>query len=96
MGDVASIYGFAALGFDVLPCRDRESALAALKSCVDGNVGVVYVTEQTAALIREEIRALRNEPVPAVILIPGLSGNTGEGRRGVEESVEKAIGTKLE
>ena len=96
MGDMASIYGFAALGFTVLPCESREDALAALKDCCDGSVGVVYVTEKIAALIPEEIRARRSEPVPAVILIPGLSGNTGEGRRGVEESVEKAVGTKLE
>lgn len=96
MGDKASVYGFAALGFDTLPCETREEALAALKSCCDGSVGVVYVTEKLAALIEEEIRARRNEPVPAIILIPGLSGNTGAGRRGVEESVEKAIGTKLE
>ena len=96
MGDMASIYGFAALGFDILPCESREEALAALKNCTEGQVGVVYVTEKVASLISEEIRALRDDPVPAVILIPGLSGNTGEGRRCVEESVEKAIGTKLE
>ena len=96
MGDIASTYGFAALGFDVLPCDDRESALRALKQCSDGSCGVVYVTERIAALIGEEIRAMRDAPIPAVILIPGLSGNTGEGRRGVEESVEKAVGTKLE
>ena len=95
MGDRASIFGFAALGFDLFPCESREEALAALKNCTDGSVGVLYVTEKTAALLEEEIRALRDDPVPAVILIPGLSGNTGAGRRGVEESVEKAIGSKL-
>ena len=56
----------------------------------------IFGAEQTAALIPEEIRARRSEPIPAVILIPGLSGNTGEGKRCVEESVEKAVGTKLE
>lgn len=95
MGDAASIYGFAALGFVTRPCENREEALAALKECCDGSYGVVYVTEGIASLITEEIRARRSEPIPAVILIPGLSGNTGEGRRGVEESVEKAVGSKL-
>ena len=95
IGDAASVYGFAALGFDVMPCDSRDEALAALKSCREGKVGVVYITEALAALMENEIRALRDEPVPAVILIPGLTGNTGAGRRGVEESVEKAIGSKL-
>ncbi|MBP5289717.1 MAG: V-type ATP synthase subunit F [Clostridia bacterium] len=95
LGDALSIYGFAALGFDTLPCESREEALAALKSCCDGSVGVLYVTEKIGALLEDEIRARRSEPIPAIILIPGLSGNTGAGRRGVEESVEKAVGTKI-
>ncbi len=95
LGDKASVFAFAALGFDTRPCESREEAVAALKDCSDGSCGVVYVTEKIAALIPDEIRALRDAPIPAVILIPGLSGNTGAGRRGVEESVKKAVGSKL-
>lgn len=95
MGDKQSIFGFAALGFDVRPCEDGAEAAKTLKELAEGDTGVVYITEALAAQIPEEIRALRDVPTPAVILIPGLSGNTGAGKRGVEESVEKAVGSKL-
>lgn len=95
IGEKTSVFGFAALGFDVRFADTKEEAENALREAVKDNAGVVYITERTAALIPEAILALRDEVTPAVILIPGLSGNTGEGLRQVEESVEKAVGTKL-
>ena len=95
MGDKPSIFGFAALGFSVFPCEDGTEAAALLKELKETGYGVIYVTEALAKEIPDAIRAMRRDAVPAVILIPGLSGNTGEGRRGVEESVEKAVGSKL-
>ena len=32
---------------------------------------------------------------PAIILIPGVKGNTGEGLRGVHKSVEQAVGSDI-
>jgi V/A-type H+-transporting ATPase subunit F len=32
---------------------------------------------------------------PAIILIPGVSGNTGEGVKGVKGSVEQAVGSDI-
>ena len=58
-------------------------------------MGILYITEKAAEAVADEIAKLRFDPTPAVILIPGLSGNTGKGLQEVEQSVEKAIGSKI-
>ena len=37
----------------------------------------------------------RESLLPAVILIPGVSGNTGKGIEGVKKSVEQAVGSDI-
>ena len=33
--------------------------------------------------------------MPSIILIPGISGNTGKGVEGVKKSVEQAVGSDI-
>lgn len=96
VGDKESIYGFAALGLD--PCYfDAASDDAGMFSrlCQSGSYSIIYVTEAAAAALDKEIAKYRSLPSPAIILIPGVSGNTGEGLRAVRVSVEKAVGSDI-
>ena len=43
----------------------------------------------------EEIQKTNDNPIPAVILIPGISGNTGKGIANVKKAVEKAVGSDI-
>ena len=52
-------------------------------------------TEALAAKIPAEIGRYRTMAKPAVILIPGISGNTGEGVLAVRKSVEQAVGSDI-
>ena len=45
--------------------------------------------------IPEELARLREAPLPAVVPIPGISGNTGLGLRQVKRSVEQAVGSDI-
>ncbi|MBQ3331231.1 MAG: V-type ATP synthase subunit F, partial [Ruminococcus sp.] len=63
--------------------------------CQSGNYGIIYVTEAAAVFLDKEIAKYRSEPSPAIILIPGVSGNTGEGLSAVRMSVEKAVGSDI-
>ena len=56
---------------------------------------VIYVTENMAEASREQIEHYRTVSVPVIILIPGVSGNTGEGVNEVHRSVEKAVGSDI-
>ena len=95
MGDRDSIYGFAALGLEIFPETDPVQAAKCLRSLAGGGYAVVYITESLAAQIEEEIDHYRSAPLPAIILIPGLSGNTGKGIGSVRKSVEQAVGSDI-
>ncbi len=95
MGDKDSIYGFAATGMSVFPTDDVEDAKNTLKNLANGDFGIIYITESLAAEISEEIEEYRFESKPAIILIPGINGNTGAGMADVNKSVEKAVGSNI-
>ncbi len=95
LGDYDSIYGFAALGLDTCPVSTREEAQEKLKELADGEYAVIYITEYWAAQLKNEIDRYQDRVIPAIILIPGVSGNTGAGVEGVSKSVEKAVGSDI-
>jgi len=95
MGDADSITGLSALGVEIFPGVDAGEAARQLKRLENNGYAVIYVTEALAAKIPEEIGRYRYERIPAVILIPGISGNTGEGLANIRISVEKAVGMDI-
>lgn len=56
---------------------------------------MIYITEALAAQVSEEIEKYKEQQLPAIIQIPGVSGNTGEGVNGVKRSVEQAVGSDI-
>lgn len=95
MGDIDSIYGFAALGFDTFPFTDYVLAAKKLRELADGNYSIIYITEALAESLSEVINSYKERMLPAIILIPGISGNTGKGIEGVKKSVEQAVGSDI-
>jgi V/A-type H+/Na+-transporting ATPase subunit F len=95
LGDRDSIYGFAALGLDTYPVSDGEDAAKKLKSLAEGQYAVIYITEALQAKLEIEIDHYRTEKLPAIIPIPGVSGNTGRGMLSVKKSVEQAVGSDI-
>ena len=98
MGDWDSIYGFSALGLDTFRVEagdDIEETIQMLRRLSQNNYEVIYITEALAARIPDEIDKYRLLPRPAVILIPGISGNTGAGIAAVKKSVEQAVGSDI-
>lgn len=95
LGDYDSIYGFAALGLDTFPVISTEEAGRKLRQLARGEYAIIYITEGLAESLEHEIAKYREAMLPAIILIPGISGNTGKGVNGVKASVEKAIGSDI-
>ena len=97
MGDWDSIYGFSALGLDTFRVEADPETDAAdlLKRLSQNHYEIIYITESLAKRIPEEIDRFRLQLSPAVILIPGISGNTGDGLNAVKKSVEQAVGSDI-
>ena len=66
-----------------------------LRALAEGGYAVIYITEALAAQLEAEIDRYRESDLPAIILIPGVSGNTGKGIMAVKKSVEQAVGSDI-
>ena len=95
MGDYDSIYGFATLGLDTFPVKNPEHGQSLLKRLAEGQYAVIYMTEALAKELEKDIAKYRDNVKLAIILIPGISGNTGAGIAGVKKSVEQAVGSDI-
>ena len=95
LGDRDSIYGFATLGLEVWPVTTPEEGERALKEMAVTGYAVIYITESLYEQIQEAVEAEREHNLPAVIPIPGVSGNTGRGMADVKRLVEQAVGSDI-
>ncbi len=96
VGDRSSVSAFASLGMHIYPAETADEVQDTLRTLTkSGNFAVIYITESAAASAGGIIERYREETTPAIILIPGMRGNTGEGMRNVSVSVEKAVGSDI-
>ncbi len=95
LGDRDSVLGFKALGLDVFPVETAEEGKRTLHRLARENYAVVYLTEQLAVNIQDEVDRYKDDLTPAVILIPGKEGPLGIGMTNVKKSVERAVGADI-
>ena len=95
IGDANSVKGFAAVGLDVFTTQDASEVSRLLRRLDNGQYAVIYITEALFSELEEEIDAYAERPIPAIIPIPGTSGNTGIGQRNVSKSVKRAVGSDI-
>lgn len=95
LGDFASVLGYRTLGFEVRCADNKEDGERELSSLAKEGFAVIYVTEQLAAEISEEIDKYKDMAIPAIILIPGRDGSLGIGMKNVSRSVERAVGADI-
>ena len=95
LGDRDSVLGFKALGLEVCAVMTPEEGREALHRIAGEGCAILYVTEQLAARIPEEIARYKDDPTPAIILIPGREGPMGLGMEGVRTAIERAVGADI-
>ena len=94
MGDRDSIYGFASAGIDVIPADNGADGARILRE-ISESYAVIFITEKLAAEMTAEIDRYREKTTPAIIPIPGVTGNTGSGMANISRAVEKAVGADI-
>jgi V/A-type H+-transporting ATPase subunit F len=95
MGDRDSIYGFAAVGLDIYPVDDAAHVARQVRGLVEREYAIIYMTEALFNRAGADLDVFNEQPLPAIIPIPGVSGNTGLGIARVKKSVEKAVGSDI-
>lgn len=95
LGDRDSIYGFSSLGLSVFPEDDSTEAARTLRRMAENGYAVIFITEQLASQIPQELERYQDKPMPAIIPIPGVTGNTGMGMDAVKAFVERAVGSDI-
>ena len=95
MGDKESILGFSAIGMDIFPVYEAEEAKEIIHKLEAENYGIIYITEKLSLLIEREIERYRSKHIPAIITIPGNSGNMNIGANKVKEYAKKAVGIDI-
>ena len=97
LGDRDSVLGFKALGLDIFPVEGTDEARQTLHRLAKEDYAIIYVEENLAADpdMAKEIARYKDDPKPAVILIPGRDGPLGLGQKALEEAVERAVGSNI-
>ena len=95
IGDRDSVLGFMAVGFSVEIADEPQKASECLKKMAADGFAVIYITEELASQITDEIDRYKDEMVPAIVLMPSKNGGVGLGMRNIRKSVERAIGADI-
>ena len=88
--------GFKALGLDVFPVSDDKEAHQTLRDLVRAeNYAIIYLEENFAKALASEIDKFKDDPTPAIILIPGREGSLGLGQSALKDAVVRAVGSDI-
>lgn len=95
LGDRESVLGFNVLGLDVFPAETVEDARRTLHRLAKDQFAVIYLTEQLAQHMQDDLARYKDSLTPAIILIPGKEGSLGIGMANVKRAVERAVGADI-
>ena len=97
IGGKDTVIGFKALGLDTFSAASAAEAGQVLRSLTreSDDYAIIYIEENLAAQLTNEIDKFKDRPTPAIILIPGREGSMGLGLSALHEAVERAVGTNI-
>lgn len=96
IGERDSVLGFMALGFAVHEASDAEQATDVLHALVRSEeYAVVFITENLAMQMEEAIGRYKDNPLPAIVSVPGREGSMGYGMNNIRSAVERAVGADI-
>ena len=95
IGNEDAILGFKGLGIAAHPVTD-ENAKDILNELYNSDeYAVIFITEDWADKLSEQLDKLVRKALPAIVNIPGSQGSTGAGLRNIKKIVEQAVGSDI-
>lgn len=96
IGKRDAVQGFMALGFSVHEADTAADAARELHAMARSQeFGVIFITENFAMELEEDMARYRDLPVPAVVSVPGQEGSMGYGMNNLRHAVERAVGADI-
>ena len=95
MGDKDSVMGFTALGIDIFPVYEAEEIKKTIHRLVEEGYAIINITEKCSLIGKDTIAKYKDNELPAIIVIPGITGSMGLGMNEVRESAKRAIGADV-
>ncbi|MBD3369349.1 V-type ATP synthase subunit F [Candidatus Fermentibacteria bacterium] len=95
IGDADSVLGFRALGVRTVVPESPARASKEFAELVRREVSVIMVTEDMAENLAEQIETTAHMTVPAVVVLPGVTGRRERGRETIRRLITRAVGVDL-
>ena len=97
IGGRETVMGFKALGLETYPVVNAAEASQTLRRLTreSQDYAIIYIEENLALELSNEINKYKDSPTPAIILIPGREGSIGLGQSELKAAVERAVGTNI-
>lgn len=96
IGKRDAVQGFMALGFSVHEADTAADAARELHAMARSQeFGVIFITENFAMELEEDMARYRDLPIPAVVSVPGQEGSMGYGMNNLRHAVERAVGADI-
>lgn len=96
IGDRESVMLFRVLGVQTVTAETAEDTTRAIHRLAKAGCSVIYLTEELAQLVPEELARYQSRTFPAIIPIPGSRGSQGFGMKQIQENIYKAVGMDLQ
>ncbi|MCK5133431.1 MAG: V-type ATP synthase subunit F [Candidatus Sabulitectum sp.] len=95
IGDADSVLGFRALGVETYTPESGSEAVKIFKSLVKEKVSVIMITEDMLDHLQSEVDEVVSMPIPAVVVLPGVSGSKHRGEDTIRNLIIRAVGVDL-
>ncbi len=95
VGDRETIIGFKLLGVSLFPITKKDEAIEVLDQLVKEEYAAIFVTEDIASQIYEEIERLQRTSFASITIIPTKLEKKYLGLKILRRNIEKAIGTDI-
>ncbi len=95
IGDADSVLGFRALGVETYTPVSGDEAVEIFRSLVKEKASVVMITEDMLDHLQIEVDQVVSLPVPAIVVLPGVSGSKHMGEDTIRNLIIRAVGVDL-
>lgn len=95
IGDKGSVQGFKAVGFETFQVDSDGDITNLVNDLAKREYGILFVMEDVIIDNFDVVEKYKNSMLPAIIPIPGRTGNMGIGITNVHKNVERAVGADI-